>query len=630
MCGIAGIYESHPSGLTLPLAAMLRSMLSRGPDDQGASEIRLRDGGVWHIGACRLAILDLSPAGHQPMRDPETGNQLVFNGEIYNFRELRSELESRGCRFRSNCDTEVLLLGYREWGEGLVERLRGMFAFGVWDQARQTLLLGRDRHGVKPLYYAEQAGRFLFASELRALLASGLVERELDATGLDSFLKFGAVQEPATMIRGIRLLPAGHILRHTAEGISIQRYWQLPRPGGGINGGAAARQARIGEIREVLAAAVRMRLVSDVPLGIFLSGGLDSSVVAAAATALGTSVKTFTVAFSEQRFNEGIAARRVAAYLGTEHHEITLSQRDLIAGLPRALSAMDQPTVDGINTYFVSQATKQAGVTVALSGLGGDEVFAGYRSFRLVPRMERADLWAPEWLRGMAGRLAASPLFSGRQDRKLAAWLCHEDGFGHPFYLLRMVLTPPRVARLLRTEWLMDIDFDLYAKEMAERARLLAAHDSVNRVACLELAVYLRNTLLRDTDCMSMAHSLEVRVPLLDHLLTEQVLRLPGSWKLDGRQRKPLLVAAVAKPLPQDILRLPKRGFEFPWSEWLRGQLRPEVDRALADPGPLLDSVLRWEKVRELWAEFLEGRTHWSRPWMFYVLKKWVEQHLTA
>ncbi len=628
MCGIAGVFDKHPVGICLAVPAMLRSMKSRGPDDQGESEIRPGTGGRWQIGACRLAILDLSPAGHQPMFDSETGNQVVYNGEIFNFQDLRRELETKGCTFRSNCDTEVLLLGYRVWGEGIIQKLRGMFAFGMWDHKNQSMLLVRDRHGIKPVYYSEQAGYFLFASELRSLLVTGLVERELDATGLDSFLKFGAVQEPATLIRGIQLLPAGHLLRYSAKGMEIERYWQFPLPEVGLNGSAVVREDRQEDLRQTLSASVKMRLRSDVPLGVFLSGGLDSSVVAAMACSEETNIKTFTVAFAEQKFNEAASARRVAAYLGCEHHEIPLSQQDVIAALPQALAAMDQPTVDGVNTYFVSRATKQAGVTVALSGLGGDELFAGYRSFRMVPRMEFVDRWTPRWMRRMAGGMVSSSLLPGRQDGKMAAWIREEDGFGNPFYLSRMILTPPQVARLLRPEWMLDIEFDMYSREMAERARLHAAHDSVNRVACLELAVYLRNTLLRDTDCMSMAHSLEVRVPLIDHVLTEKAMRLPGSWKLNGRQRKPLLVAAMGRSLPDDILAMPKRGFEFPWSEWLRSELRVEVEQTLNEPGPLLDSVLRWQGVRELWSDFLAGRTHWSRPWMFYVLRKWMERHL--
>lgn len=633
MCGICGWYEARAEGARAssePLLEMLRAMRPRGPDDAGHAEVSPHDGGRWRLGACRLAILDLSLAGHQPMHDAVSGNWLVYNGEIFNFRELRKELETQGCTFRSSGDTEVLLEGYRVWGEGAIGRLRGMFAFAIWDHRQQMLLLVRDRLGVKPLYYWQQPGRFLFASELRALLASGFVARNLDATGLDSFLKFGAVQEPATLVRDVRLLGAGHLLRWRKGRVECERYWSLPSGPPAVNGSDAERARRVEEAREALGEAVRLRLVSDVPLGVFLSGGLDSSVVAGLAAETGNAIQTFNITFSEKPFAEGIKARRVAEHIGAEHHELTFSEQDLIAALPEALEAMDQPTVDGINTYFVSRLTKQAGVTVALSGLGGDELFAGYRSFRLVPRLEQFERWTPPWARALAGSLLDSRPLRRGGDVKLSAWLQGEDGYAHPFYVSRLVLTPRRVARLLQPEWLLGVDFGLFAAGHEATRKLLAGYDAVNRVSCLEVTSYLRNTLLRDTDCMSMANSLEVRVPLIDQVVTEQVLRMPGAWKLSRRQRKPLLIAALERPLPEEILHQPKRGFEFPWELWLRGQLRAEVERTLAEPGPALAAVLRWEGVRELWKEFLEGRVHWSRVWLFYVLRKWTDEHIVA
>jgi len=634
VCGIAGWWEERPSeggrGSAEPLAAMLRQMVARGPDDAGSTEIQPRAGGLLRLGARRLAIQDLSPAGHQPMEDPDSGSWLVFNGEIYNFIELRGELEGRGCRFRSQGDTEVLLAGYREWGEGVIERLRGMFAFALWDPARQTLLVARDRLGVKPLYYAAPAGRFVFASELRALLASGLVPRELDVNGLDSFLKFGAVQEPATMVRGVRLLPAGCLLRWKEGAASVERYWDLPSASLPLNGNPRARAERIEALQAELDSAVRMRLLSDVPLGIFLSGGLDSTVVAAIAARHSTRLKTFTVTFAEEEFAEGLKARQVARLLETEHHEITVSQGDLLGTLPAAVAAMDQPTVDGINTYVVSRVTKQAGVTVALSGLGGDEQFAGYRSFRLVPQMEWAEQRVPNWMRRAAGSTISPFLGGSSRGQKMALWLRGQDAFPHPFYVSRLIFSPAQIARMLRPERLLEIQFEVFAEEFDRQQRLIAKHDPVNRVSCFELLVYLRNTLLRDTDSMSMAHSLEVRVPLLDHRVTQQALLLPGPWKLEGRQRKSLLVAAAGRALPPAILRQAKRGFEFPWDQWLRGKLRSAVETALAEPGPVLESAIHWPEVRSIWSDFQAGRCHWSRVWMFYVLRQWVAQNLTA
>jgi asparagine synthase (glutamine-hydrolysing) len=241
--------------------------------------------------------------------------------------------------------------------------------------------------------------------------------------------------------------------------------------------------------------------------------------------------------------------------------------------------------------------------------------------------MERVDRWAPAWSRHLAASLLDSRFLGVRRDRKICAWLRHEDGYGHPFFLSRFVFTPRRVAKLLQPDWLLGIDYGTYGREWSHTRELLEAYDPVNRVACLELSTYLRNMLLRDTDCMSMAHSLEVRVPLIDHVLVEKMMRLPGTWKLDGSQRKPLLVGALSRPLPADILRQPKRGFEFPWNAWLRGELRSQVEETLREPGAL-EPVLRWEQVRRLWNEFVEGRVHWSRVWMFYVLRQWTGQHI--
>jgi asparagine synthase (glutamine-hydrolysing) len=375
---------------------------------------------------------------------------------------------------------------------------------------------------------------------------------------------------------------------------------------------------------------VRMRLVSDVPLGVFLSGGLDSTMVAAIAARHSSHVKTFTVTFAEEQFAEGRKAQKVARLLGTEHHEITVSESDLIAALPAAIAAMDQPSVDGINTYFVSRVTKQAGVTVALSGLGGDEQFGGYRSFRLVPRMEWMENRLPWWTRRAAGAAIEPFLRSSDRGQKMALWLRGEGAYPHPFYVSRLILSPSQVARMLRPERLLEICLDEFSEDMARQQRLIAGHDPVNRVSCLELLVYLRNTLLRDTDSMSMANSLEVRVPLLDHRVTEQALLLPGRWKLDGRQRKPMLVSAAGKSLPPSILQQPKRGFEFPWNQWLHGELRESVETALAEPGPVLDGALQWPAVRQIWSEFLSGRRHWSRVWMFYVLRQWSARNLAA
>lgn len=601
---------------------MLRAMIARGPDDEGSAAIPAGNG-TWHLGTRRLAILDLSAAGHQPMHDPQTGNWVAHNGEIFNYRELREQLAGEGCRFQSDCDTEVLLHGFRHWGEGLFSKLEGMFACAIWDHQEQQMLVVRDRHGIKPLYYFARGDTFLFASELRALLATGLVPRQIDPTGLDSYLKFGAVQEPVALVKDVRLLPAGYVLRHRGGNFHCHRYVDLF---------AACRQPLLDvetapAIREALERAIRLRLISDVPLGIFLSGGLDSSAIAATAAELVGNLRTFTVSFAEEDFAEGDTAQRTAQALGTSHTELKLTQAELIRNLPQALRGMDQPTVDGVNSFFISKVTKDAGITVALSGLGGDELFAGYRSFRQIPKMEQAERALPQGARRLAGKLMA-PWAVSSSSRKLVAWLQGENGYGHPYFLSRMIFFPSRVAELASADWLLQVDFAPYAQAAAELAGMASGLDPVNRVSYCELSTYMRNMLLRDTDCMSMAHSLEVRVPFLDHQLTSLMLRIPGPQKLANGVNKPLLLRAAGTKLLNTIAQKPKRGFEFPWKAWLRGQLRADVEETLREPGAALNGAFDWNRVQAVWSDFLQGREHWSKPWLFYVLRKWTQQHL--
>jgi asparagine synthase (glutamine-hydrolysing) len=623
------MFERQERPSSAPLAAMLQAMIPRGPDDEGRAQLSVASGGQWHIGSRRLAILDLSAAGHQPMFDERTGHWLAYNGEVFNFRELRKELQRDGIAFRSNCDTEVVLKGYGHWGEAVFVKLEGMFALALWDAARQQMLLVRDRHGIKPLYYFDGRGAFLFASELRALLASGRIPRRLDSAGLDSLLKFGVVQEPASLVKGIRQLAAGHLLRWDPQGIRINPYVNVLAPRPPANGHGPRRDEVIEQLRGALQAAVQRRLVSDVPLGIFLSAGMDSGAIAALASVGGSRAKTFTVTFAEKRFAEGERARAIAAAIGTEHTELVLTESELLPVLPRALKAMDQPTVDGINSYFVSQMARQAGVTVALSGLGGDELFGGYRSFRQIPRLEQLGRVVPGWLCAATGQ--AIQMSSAASNRlKLAAWLQQVDGFGHPYFVSRLLLLPGRIAQMMQPAWLLDLDFEDMAAHLRSVREAAARHDPVNRVSCFELSTYMRNTLLRDTDCMSMAHSLEVRAPFLDHDLTDLMLRIPGAWKVNRRQNKPLLVEALGRKLPPQLLSRPKHGFEFPWAEWLRGKLRRDVSETLAEPGPVLGQALRWDEVRRVWQDFLASREPWSRPWLFYVLRKWTDENLAA
>ena len=383
MCGIFGIITREGDLSSDVLARAQKCLAHRGPDDSG---IILLNAASQEIGLAhtRLSIIDLSPLGHQPMHDPTTGNWIVFNGEIYNFRQLRQELESAGAQFRSHSDTEVILAAYRIWGEDCLSRLAGMFAFGLWDAPRKRLLLARDPVGIKPLYYYHSGTRFLFASEVRTLLQTGLIPRKSDPTGVLSYLTFGSVYEPWTMVEGISAVPPGELVKVDNSAVTSRQYWNPLRS---FSAGSESA-ATTAQLPAILRDAVVSHLVSDVPVGVFLSGGIDSSSLVAVLSHNGVRANTFSLVFTEEEFNEAPYSREVARRFGTEHHEIPVSVDDALAALPAALHAMDQPTIDGINTYLVSAKARAAGVKVALTGLGADEMFAGYSNFRRVPRME--------------------------------------------------------------------------------------------------------------------------------------------------------------------------------------------------------------------------------------------------
>ncbi len=629
MCGIFGLLGKRSAETERALSLGTQALAHRGPDDAGIEILPLAGdpGRGIFLGARRLAIQDISPAGHQPMQDPKTGNWLVFNGEIYNFHEVRSELEQLGHRFTSAGDTEVLLRAYSEWGETCLDKLAGMFAFAIWDARKGRLFAARDRLGVKPLYYHEAPGLVMFASELRSLLATGLIPRRLDQQALASYLAFGSVQDPQTIVDGIRALPPGHTLVWEKTRITIRPYWRLAdiaaRPAPTRSEGEAVEA-----IRALLTTAVSQRLISDVPIGVFLSGGVDSSSILALTRGVRTDPPdTFSVVFGDTEFCEADSSNRVARALGSHHHQIRLDEVKLLKEIPNALTAMDQPTVDGINTYFVSQATKQAGITVALSGLGGDEIFAGYSSFLSVPRMmtfRRYTKWLGPLSRGMHALLRPSQT---NQLMKIVALGGHQYYGDHPYFLSRALFVPSAVRALLPSFSSRNGDL-AGAWNLHALTESVCGLDGVNQVSVLEGATYMSNMLLRDTDCMSMAHALEVRAPLVDHRLWEYVLPLEGRLKLDSRLPKPLLLRAAGQSLPQEIYLRRKMGFTLPFDRWLRNGLGVEVGRELLDPSRSEFFPLEAPQVAKVWEAFLAGKTSWSRPWALYVLKRWIRQNI--
>jgi asparagine synthase (glutamine-hydrolysing) len=634
MCGIVGILARNAAVVPEILERATKSLAHRGPDDSGTIIIRDRSSGPLEIGLGnrRLAILDLSPLGHQPMHDPETGNWIVYNGEIYNFREVRKKLQDLGATFQGDSDTEVLLKAYGHWGNRCLQELRGMFAFAIWDAQRHRLFLARDPMGIKPLYYGSFGHHFLFASEIRTLLGTGLVPRVLDPAGLLNFLEFGSLYDPITLIQDVSALRPGHFLVLENGVVQESKYWDLVTEHHRPSAAVGKRSQLEDDLHSTLDESVRMQMVSDVPVGVFLSGGIDSSSLVGILRRSGLQLSTFSIVFREADYSEADYSRLVANKFATDHHEIICSQHDALEALPEAMAAMDQPTIDGLNTYFVSRQTRAAGIKVALSGLGGDEMFAGYSSFRSVPRMERFAGYlrhTPKFLNRLLANAYALITRDTDQNRKLIALARGQGRLLHPYFLARMLFTPEQSNLLTTIGDSKVIERSLiYLEENLDGARDL---DPVNRVSYLESRCYMLNTLLRDSDVMSMAHGLEVRVPLIDHRLAEKLFALPGNWKLDPHTPKPLLVAALRGDLPGRIVHRRKQGFTLPFEHWLRDELHPGVEttlRRVAD-GPLA-SVLDPSSVLKIWRDFQQGRTSWSRPWALYVLQRWCELHFVT
>jgi asparagine synthase (glutamine-hydrolysing) len=639
MCGIVGIVARKASVDPDLLEHATRSLAHRGPDDSGTVIIRdtIPEPVEIGLGNRRLAILDLSPLGHQPMRDPENGNWIAFNGEIYNFREIREELGHEGAQFRGHSDTEVLLRAYGRWGEGCLAKLRGMFAFAIWDARRHYLFLARDPMGIKPLYYFSSDRHFLFASEVRTLLGTGLVPRRVDRAGLLNYLAFGSACDPVTLVEGVSSLPPGHSLVWENGTLRQKMYWDLRAAkeqvdGSDITQDNAGRQRIEEEVHAALARSIHMQMVSDVPVGVFLSGGIDSSAVTGILSRDGIRPNTFSIVFREADYSEAEYSRLVARTFRTEHHELMVSQRDALAAIAPALGAMDLPTVDGLNTYLVSRQTRAAGIKVVLSGMGGDELFAGYSTFRTVPRMEGfLQVWQhiPKPVRHLLTSAYARLVSETDQSRKLTTLTTANGSMPHPYLLSRMLFTPQRRSTLLA---LIDSrELNRASASLAESVSRATSFDRINRVSYLESRCYMLNTLLRDTDVMSMAHGLEVRVPLIDHQLAEKLITMPGKWKVDRRTPKPLLVRALHGALPQNIVHRTKRGFTLPFEHWLRDDLRGEVETTLRKvaSGPL-SPLLKRAAVEGVWADFQQGRTSWSRPWSLFVLERWCELHSVA
>jgi asparagine synthase (glutamine-hydrolysing) len=629
---------------------MAAAMQHRGPDDDG---FLLNDGRApgLALGMRRLSIIDLK-TGQQPVWN-ETGDvAVIFNGELYNYRELRERLVLSGHRFSTQSDTEILVHAWEEWGEDCLDELRGMFALALLDLRKRyatapLLFLARDPLGIKPLYYTQTSEGFAFASEVRALMAGKMAPKQLSQDALTSYLLFGSVSEPVTLLEGVFSLPPGHrMLVYVPERRRMPRaraWWDATRS-------PAAKDARTTgdfasaakRLRPLLQDAVRAHLIADVPVGLFLSSGLDSSAIAALAARERAGICSFTLSFPGTAYDEAPLARDIAKHCGTQHREIPLQGDAILLRLDEAVSSLDQPSMDGINTYFVSWAARQAGLKVALSGIGGDELFGGYATFTDTPQIMRLIRMA--WFVPAALRKAIAPVLAAviasrsspdAARKAIAAWLT-PDALPHPYFFTRALfpvgtelsrLTKPRFrpSSVAADGVTLEPTWVGWLERAADGARKL---EGTGSVSWLELRCYMASTLLRDTDSVSMARSLEVRVPLLDTPLVEFVGALPEASRRRDATAKALLTEAIGDLLPQEILTQKKRTFTLPWEHWLRGPLRKRMEASFADIAPGLAPHVHGDGVREVWTAFLAGKTSWSRPWSIYALNEWCRRHL--
>ena len=647
MCGICGVgFVTRKNDVETRVRAMTAALHYRGPDDEGfltdsrapGLSLRMR----------RLSIIDLE-GGRQPIWNESRDVAAFLNGEIYNYREVRKVLERLGHRFTTKSDTEVLVHAWEEWGEECLSEFRGMFALAIVDLRKHytlgpVLFLARDPLGIKPLYYTQTNEAFAFASEVRALLASGIPPKSLSRDALTSFLLFGSVSEPVTLLEGVFSLPPGHrMLLYVPDRRRMPRphpWWDPKRSSAARDSrkprdfGAAAKQ-----LRPLLQDAVRSHLVADVPVGVFLSSGLDSGAIASLAAREHPHIQSFTVSFPGTSLDESELTRVVAQRCGTQHTELPLDGPAIVSRMDEALAALDQPTMDGVNTFFVSWAARQLGMKVALSGLGGDELFAGYPTFsdtfglEVLARLARL---APGFFRSLTAPLLTRLLSVRRSAdagaKAVSAWK-NPSGLPHPYYFARLLFPPDQIRRFTDPRFRPStVSADGTTLEPTwlgwlQRTADEASHmEPVAAVAWLEMRNYMVSTLLRDTDSVSMANSLEVRVPLLDTPMVEFVCALPDGARRRPGVQKALLVSALDGILPAEILRQRKRTFTLPWEEWLRGPLRPKLENSFGDLSPALAPYWKTKSLQWVWTAFLEGKTTWSRPWSLFVLNEWCRR----
>jgi asparagine synthase (glutamine-hydrolysing) len=618
MCGIVGTYGITDRSRSRQITeVMCDAIQHRGPDATGIWQNEITT-----LGHRRLSIIDVSEAGNQPFFSKDKKLTIVFNGEIYNYIELKKEL-SESYEFITGSDTEVILAAYEKWGIEAVNHFFGMFAFALWDDDLQKLFVVRDRLGIKPVYYTWKSNQFCFSSEIRALIKAGVTNKKVDRIGLEDYLRFQTVHAPRTILDDVSMLMPGQMIVLSGNEMSKVTYWNVNQK---IDASAASHDAE--EVKrnvfQLLSSSVEIRMRADVPFGAFLSGGIDSSAVVGLMSKVSRhKVKTFAVTFYEKEFDESPYSKLVADRFDTDHTEIKLRSTDFLELVPDALHAMDHPSGDGPNTFVVSKVTRECGVKMALSGLGGDELFAGYDVFRRMQTIENRK-WlnnVPRPLRKLVGDVLKKTR-PGISSEKMALGLAGERiDFAHMYPLTRQLFSDRIIKGILNTDRLSENAVEKMTREIA-----LISCPLLTKVSLAEISSYMQNVLLRDTDQMSMAHALEVRVPFLDHRLVEYVSGVRDEIKFPHTPKQ-LVVDSLGDLLPREIVDRPKMGFTFPWALWMKAELREMCEENLTALNQI--EYINQKEIQNLWNRFLQNDPliSWSRIWPLVTLGHWLKTH---
>lgn len=622
MCGICGIHGLERIDQPAVVVRRMNNALKhRGPNASG--EFITDDVALGHQ---RLSIIDLTSAANQPMHSPDGRYVLIYNGELYNYQEIQAQIVDYP--FLTNSDTEVVLAAFQKWGIAAVERFNGMFAMALWDDREKELFLIRDRLGIKPLYYAHVGQSLLFASEIRALLQSEMVERRSNINSIVDFMRYQTVHAPDTIIEGVKMLMPGHWMKITDTDYHIEPYWKLTE-----SPSFEALNMTNGEIKtqvaDLVSNAVKRRLVADVPFGAFLSGGIDSSlIVGLMAQHHSAPINTFSVSFEEEAFSEARYARMIAEKFNTNHTDIRLAPIDFLNELPHALQSMDHPSGDGPNTFVVSKVTKEAGITMALSGTGGDELFGGYEIFKRFVQLHNKTwlLSFPKGMRGIVGNYLRYKQPGIASDKTAQVLKAGRFDLEYIYWVSRLLFFDKRTAQIINTDALPANNVYRAVENEVKYGSRGFQFPKLSQVSIAEIATYLQNVLLRDADQMSMAHALEVRVPFMDHQLVEFVLGIPDDVKYP-QTPKQLLVNSFPELLPDEVVNRPKMGFTLPWNEWLRAELRHFTADHLSDLSAR--PFFKQSGIQQLWSDFEQQKpdVNWAHVWNLVVLENWLRQN---